>query len=235
MKKEGMTIIESVVIIALLGIVFLLVTPLIRGFGKVNTRVKTQKEIDREFSNVNEFIQQRIKAAKRTDKETPFSLSDKDDFHDQLKYASIYYKFYNSANELFVDTNRVPEGGLGNVLVLEIPFQEETGEDKDGDEESLESQFEILAFQDGALKYKIIDYVDGTFGNFETLMDSIEVYSGPDIPSAPSDIDDQLKKSSFKFNEGITLYYINLTIGDNSEGKFRDSLKGSASSRIDIQ
>lgn len=230
MKKQGMTLIESVTAIALLGVIFLLATPLIRSFGGVTTRVKTQKEIDADFLVINEFIQEKVRSAKRTDKETPFSGTDKDDFHANLKYASIYKEFpsSNTANDLFKLTNRVDEGELGNVLVLEIPFEEgsDPSDDRDGDGESLESQFEIFAFEDGALKYKIVDYVDGSFGNFETLINDVEVYSDPDT-------EDPLEKSSFKLDGGILIYYINLDIGD-SEGKFRDSLRGSASTRIDI-
>jgi len=228
MKKNGMTIIESVVAIALLGIIFLLVAPLINSFGKVKNRVKTQKQIDAEFSVVNEFIQEKIRAAKRTDKETPFSGADKDEFHTNLKYVSVYNDFHNTANTLFAVSNRAAEGELGNVLVLEIPFEEgeDAADDRDGDGERLESQFEILAFIDGALKYKVIDYADNSFKNFETLIENVEVYSDPDN-------EDPLEKSSFKLDKGILVYYINLNI-DDSEGKFRDSLRGSASTRIDI-
>ena len=61
MRKKGMTLIESVVAIALLGVIFLLVAPLINSFGKVKSRVHTQKEIDAEFSVVSEFIQKKVK------------------------------------------------------------------------------------------------------------------------------------------------------------------------------
>jgi hypothetical protein len=44
---------------------------------------------------------------------------------------------------------------------------------------------------------------------------------------------EEVDKASFRFQEGIVLYYIDLDIGEY-EGKLHSSFKGSASTRIDI-
>lgn len=203
MKNKGMTIIESVVTIALLGLIFLLIAPLINSFGKVNNRVKTQKEIDAEFSVVNEFIQKKIRSAKTTGTSSNelgryvgvYSLFDKDDFFD----------------------NGVADNNEGNVLFLEIP-------DDDGNPE-----FTFFILEDNKLKYR-----EGINGTNEILMGNID-------SSLPDDDEDTKRaKSNFRLHQGIVVYHIKLdltsyTYGDeNYEGKIKGTLRGSASTRIDI-
>ncbi|GLI57673.1 hypothetical protein PM10SUCC1_31870 [Propionigenium maris DSM 9537] len=187
MKKKGMTIIESIVTIALLGLVFLLVAPLIRGFGRVDTRVKTQKEIDREFAKINEFIQKKIKSAK-------------DVGNASGSYAGIYSSFDSSTFDFLGSITSED----GSVLYLEIPDSSGTSEDV------------FFIFEDGKLKYRegvTVNNAGNTSTN-ETLMENVA-------------------DATFKYQEGIILYYIDLDIGEY-EGKLRSSFKGSASTRIDI-
>lgn len=178
MKKKGMTIIEAVVTIALLGVIFLLVTPLIRGFGSVNNRVKTQKEIDREFANVNEFIQEKIRSAK--------------DISGSGQYAEVFDSSGNSTSKDGVE------------LRLQIPIEGSATPD------SVSFIFEKDDITDlnGFLKYK------QNSGSKEILMENVA-------------------DATFRYQEGIILYYIDLDIGEY-EGKLRSSFKGSASTRIDI-
>ena len=200
MKKKGMTIIESVVAIALIGVIFLLVVPIIDSFGVVKNRVKTQKEIDREFSNVNEFIQKKIRSAKVTGTSS----------NELGRYVGVYSLFDESN---FFDNN-VADGTEGNVLFLEIP-------DEDGNPE-----FVFFILEDGELKYR-----QGITGDNEVLMNNLSTtVSGASLKNY----------SSFKFNKGIVIYHIkldltNYTYGDEDyEGKIRGALRGSASTRIDI-
>jgi hypothetical protein len=71
-------------------------------------------------------------------------------------------------------------------------------------------EFNFFIFDDNKLKYRV-----GFDGTNETLMDGVE-------------------SATFKLQEGIVVYYIDLNISD-LEGKLRDSLRSSASTRIDIQ
>ena len=180
MKKNGMTIIESVVSIALLGLIFLLVAPLINSFGKVKNRVKTQKEIDAEFSVVNEFIQKKVKGAKSSDGSN--------------QYAQIF-------SELS-DFPGTTTSGEGNVLYLEIPMSSTSPEEV------------LFFFNETDELNKKLQYSNDAGSTFETLMEN-------------------LTNATFKFQEGIVLYYIDLNI-EEYEGKLRSSFKGSASTRIDI-
>ena len=203
MNKKGMTLIESVVTIAILGVIFLLVTPLIRTFGRVDNRVKTQKEIDSKFSIVNEFIQEKIRAAKSSSSST--------------SYARIYSIEVDIDGEIvpgfskgvpdFISTNtanEITDGTTGNILFLEIPNSE-------GD--SNENFFYINSEKVDDSIVKSLGYQKGT--SYETLINNIE-------------------DASFKFDNGIVVYYINLDIGDN-EDKLKDSLRGSASTSIDFE
>lgn len=198
MKKNGMTLIESIITVALIGVIFLLAKPLINTFGRVKTRVKTQKQIDREFSNTSDFIQKKIRSAKKT------GILSAGIGNPLSTYVGIYSSFaYNTdaattASDFFSTTNKVADGSEGSVLFLEVP-------DSSGDPE-----FNFFIFDDNKLKYRV-----GFDGTNETLMDGVE-------------------SATFKLQEGIVVYYIDLNISD-LEGKLRDSLRSSASTRIDIQ
>ena len=198
MKKKGMTLVESIITVAPLGVIFLLVTPVINSFGKVKNRVKTQKKIDREFSNTSDFIQRKIRAAKKTGSSSggignPLST-----------YVGVYSSFEydtdpaTTAAAFFDASNKKSDGDEGYVLFLEVP-------DSSGDPE-----FNFFIFDENKLKYRV-----GFDGTNETLMDGVE-------------------NVTFKLKEGIVVYYIDLNI-DDLEGKLRDSLRSSASTRIDIQ
>ncbi len=198
MKKNGMTLIESIITVALIGVVFLLAKPLVNTFGRVKTRVKTQKQIDREFSNISDFIQKKIRSAKKT------NIVSGGIANPLSTYVGIYSSFnYNTdaattASDFFSSTNKMADGTEGSVLFLEVP-------DSSGDPE-----FNFFIFDDSKLKYRV-----GFDGTNETLMDGVE-------------------SATFKLQEGIVVYYIDLNISD-LEGKLRDSLRSSASTRIDIQ
>lgn len=198
MKKNGMTLIESIITVALIGVIFLLANPLINTFGRVKTRVKTQKQIDREFSNTSDFIQRKIRSAKKT------GIISGGIGNPMSTYVGVYSSFnYNTdaattASDFFSSTNKVADGIEGSVLFIEVP-------DSSGDPE-----FNFFIFDDNKLKYRV-----GFDGTNETLMDGVE-------------------NATFKFQEGIVVYYIDLNISD-LEGKLRDSLRSSASTRIDIQ
>ena len=196
MKKKGVTLLETVLSIALIGVIFLLVTPVIKSFGKVNTRVMTQKKIDNEFSSVNEFIQKKVRAAKRTGKSSGGVIDP--------NYIGVFSSFSSDASVFFSDgsdgnpKNNVDDGSKGSVLFLEVP-------DTSGN-----SDFIFFIFQDNELRYR-----EGFGGTNEILMRDVE-------------------DASFKFQENILVYYVDLNIG-SYEGILRDSLRSSASTRIDIQ
>jgi len=138
MKKKGMTLIESVVTIALLGVIFLLATPLIRSFGGVNTRVKTQKEIDAEFALVNEFIQKNIRGAKDTNGAGQYvevldssgNLTSRDGVELRFEIPLIdsttpdSVAFIFESNELIYEKNGSRETLMENVADAEFGFQE---------------------------------------------------------------------------------------------------------------
>lgn len=203
MNKKGMTLIESVVTIAILGVIFLLVTPLIRTFGRVDNRVKTQKEIDTEFSVVNEFIQEKIRAAKSSSSTTSYARI----YSIEVDIDGETVPDFSEGLPNFISTNtanEVTDGTDGNILFLEIPNSE-------GD--SKENFFYINSEKIDDSIVKSLGYQKGT--SYETLINNIE-------------------DASFKFDNGIVVYYINLDIGDN-EGKLKDSLRGSASTSIDFE
>lgn len=203
MKKKGMTLIESVVTIALLGVIFLLVTPLIRSFGRVKGRVYTQNSIDKEFSNVNSFIQKKIRSAKRTGKSTGSAEAD---FDNDIGYVGVFEKFVDSSVGFFTtgeSGNKIENGEKGQVLFLEVPSS------------SSNSDFVFFYFQDNQLFYQEnFNPAEGS-GNPTVLMSDIE-------------------EGNFRLRDGVVVYYIDLYLGEEAEGKFNDSLRSSSTTRIDL-
>jgi len=206
MKNKGMTIIESVVAIALLGVIFLLVAPLINSFGKVKNRVKTQKEIDAEFSVVNEFIQKKIRSAKVTG----HSVGSVD--NESGSYVGVYPSFESTS---FDFTGKLTDEE-GNVLFLEIP-------DIDG-----EPEFVFFILEDGELKYR-----DGINGTEEILMNNLDITTGSGV-TLKNKSNFKFDKGIVIYH--IKLNLENYTYGDESyEGKIKGALRGSASTRIDFE
>lgn len=162
MKKNGMTLVESVVTVALVGVIFLLVVPVLKSFGQVKNRVHSQRQIDKEFSNVNAFIQKKIRSAKRTSKGLG---SSEEDFN--IGYVGVFNSFTDDSSAFFTSGstgNRIDDGGEGSALFLEVPSS------------SSNSDFVFLYFKDKQLFYQEGFNPPPDSGNPVLLMDSVEGY-----------------------------------------------------------
>ena len=204
MKKKGMTLIESVVTIALLGVIFLLVTPLIRSFGRVKGRIYTQNSIDKEFSNVNSFIQKKIRSAKRTGKSTG---SGEESFDGKIGYVGVFENFIDSSTDFFTSGesgNMLEDGEEGEALFLEVPST------------SSNSDFVFFYFQENQLFYQENFNPAKGSGNPSVLMSDIE-------------------EGYFRLRKGVVVYYIDMYLGEEAEGRFNDSLRSSSTTRIDLK
>ncbi|WP_321329290.1 prepilin-type N-terminal cleavage/methylation domain-containing protein [uncultured Ilyobacter sp.] len=71
--KKGLSIIESIVAVAILAIVMLLMSPMVKNYGMVHDRINLQNRIDYEFGKTLEIIKRKVRAARIDD-----SISGKD-------------------------------------------------------------------------------------------------------------------------------------------------------------
>ncbi len=188
-KKRGVTIIEVVVAISLLGVMFLMVVPLIRGYDRVDDRVKMQNKLDSEFSVVSNFIKRRVRVAKKTDS----SWS---------SYAGIFKGITSDSSTFFDTTNQVSDAKeRAPVLFLQVP-----------DYESGNTEFEFFIFDEVEKKLK---YQQGFGSTPETLMES-------------------LSSASFSYREGVVTFFLEVDVGEELEGKIRNSIGDSVVTKIDI-
>ena len=149
-KKRGVTIIEIIVAVSLLGIMFMLVVPLIRGYDKVDDRIKMQNKLDSEFSVVSNFIKRKIRSAKRTDKSSGGVYNP--------KFAGAFDIFDTDPSLFFAGANVKAAGEKGSVLFLEVP---EYG--------GSSSEFVFFIFEDNKIKYR-----EGFTGTNEVFMENVE-------------------------------------------------------------
>ncbi|ADO82279.1 prepilin-type N-terminal cleavage/methylation domain-containing protein [Ilyobacter polytropus] len=221
MNKRGFTVIEALVAVAVLAVVFLLSSPLIKGFGMVSRRVQMQKKVDHKFSVVTKFMKSKVRSAKNS--------RDLSGYNDKLGYVGVFKKFkskdvddvdyysedYYEAKDFFKELE-TDEKKSGPILFLEIPA--------DSTSDSVNSKFVFFMFEKDKIKYRESkeftesDETDDTFtfdGNgWETIMDDVE-------------------DCSFKYREGIVTFFIDMDV-DEFEGKIKDTVRDTVISRIDI-
>ncbi|WP_319204809.1 prepilin-type N-terminal cleavage/methylation domain-containing protein [uncultured Ilyobacter sp.] len=221
MNKKGFTVIEALVSVAILAVVFLLSSPLVKGLGMVSGRVQMQKKVDHEFAVVTKFLKSRVRSAKDN--------RDLSGYNDKLGYVGVFKKFkekdvddeeydskpYYEAKDFFKELE-TDEKKSGPILFLEIPV--------DSTSESLNSKFVFFMFEKDKIKYREskefteADESDDTFtfdgDGWETLMNNVE-------------------DCSFQYREGIVTFLIDMDVGDY-EGKIKDRVRDTVVSRIDI-
>jgi len=64
MKKRGTTLVEMLVVVALLGVIFLMFIPLIGSYSDLHQRMRTQSKVDNRLKEVTEIIKRRVRGAK---------------------------------------------------------------------------------------------------------------------------------------------------------------------------
>ncbi len=194
MRRIAFTIIEMVVAVAVISIIFLLSAPLVKSFGMINERVSIQNDVDREFAVVTKFIKKQIKAGKRTEKDAGGNSD--------IKYAGVFSEYTDNESEFF--NNVLGEDEKGNVLFIEIPYEDADGSD--------ESKFVFFIYDDVNKQLKYTE--DFESDSEEVLMDGLE-------------------GAWFQFKDGVATFFIDLDVGEY-EGKIKDSVEDSALSRINI-
>ncbi len=108
MKKEGFSLIEIIVTMAIIGIVLLTITPLITVFLGVEGRLYNQSKVDSQLNEVIDFIKRDVKNAR----ETP--------------------ELGGKPLAVYIDNNKVDkEGDVGNKVII-------NGLDKDGNRKLIE-------------------------------------------------------------------------------------------------
>ncbi len=166
MRNKGLTLIETVITIALVALIFFLINPLIRSAKRTSRDIESGFEVD---------------------------------------YVGVFDSFVDSSSGFFTEDNKIDDGEEGSVLFLEVPSS------------STDSDFVFLFFDEDENE---LVYQRG-FNPDE------------DDPENPIVIMEDVE-GNFRYEEGVVIYYIDLILDPEDEGKYRTSLRSSAATRIDI-
>jgi prepilin-type N-terminal cleavage/methylation domain-containing protein len=147
MKKKGFNLIEVIIVGAILGIVFLIVSPLIKSFGMMSSRVNVQNEVDREFAVVSKFIKKQVRSGRKTGD------------YDNVDYAGVFNNYenlysYTDENSFFNSTTTTD-----SMLFIEVP---------DGSD----SKFEFFIHDSTNKQLKYSEDFDSS--SEEVLMENVE-------------------------------------------------------------
>ncbi|WP_320047347.1 hypothetical protein [uncultured Ilyobacter sp.] len=65
--RKGISVIEVVVAVAILAIVMLMMSPMVKNYGMVHDRINLQNRIDYEFGKILEIIKRKVRASRLID------------------------------------------------------------------------------------------------------------------------------------------------------------------------
>lgn len=211
--KKGLSVIESVVAVAILAIVMLMMSPMVKNYSMVYDRVNLQNRIDYEFGKTLEIIKRKVRASREDD-----------DYKD------------TSGNS--IEAVKVIEGytGIyGDIIISELRLLV-PNEDNDKDKNYI--AFRIIEDDDGDRSLVYITN-PGEYSSIssepETKTELIEYIQSTDYDEDGTDDD-----KYFEYRNGVVLIYLDLDvdrmIGESIEGKrnILDKIRDSAVTRINI-
>ncbi|WP_372714820.1 hypothetical protein [Ilyobacter sp.] len=212
--RKGLSVIESVVAVAILAIVMLMMSPMVKNYSLVYDRINLQNRIDYEFGKTLEIIKRKVKAS-RVDDDYVDSAGDSVKAVEVLTaYTGIYDNIISELRLLVPNDDNDPDK---NYIAFRIIEDKTTDSDGDGindrslvyitnpgEDSSISSEKET--------KTVLIEYIDA--------IDTSEKY--------------------FQYKKGVVLIYLDLDIdrmtGESIEGKrnILDKIRDSAVTRINL-
>jgi prepilin-type N-terminal cleavage/methylation domain-containing protein len=214
--RKGLSIIETIVAVAILAIFMLLASPMVKNYSMVYDRVTLQNRIDYEYGKVLEIMKRKIRSARLID---------------DGELAEV-------ANAIEVLEDYTTSEGVSVISELRLLVPNE-----DNDEYENYIAFRIIesdtdsdnnGYKDRSLVY-VTNPNDFVSTESESITELIEYIDDTDYNK--DTIDDE---EYFEYREGVVLIYLDIDIdrmtGESIEGdrNILDKIRDSAVTRINI-
>ena len=219
--KRGLSVIESVVAVAILAIVMLLMSPMVKNYSMVYDRVNLQNRIDYEFGKTLEIIKRKVRASRVDDDYVIDASGTNAEAVEVLTdYTGIYDKIISELRLLVPNDDNDPDE---NYIAFRII--EDSSSDSDGD-----------GINDRSLVY-ITNPGENLYISSENESKTVLIEYVDDLDYDGDGTDDY---EYFEYREGVVLIYLDIDIdrmtGESIEGKrnILDKIRDSAVTRINI-
>jgi hypothetical protein len=219
--KKGLSVIESIVAVAILAIVMLMMSPMVKNYGMVYDRINLQNRIDYEFGKILEIIKRKVRAS-RVDEDYVVDASgtNAEAVEVLTGYTGIYDEIISELRLLVPNEDNDPDENYIAFRVIE-----DSSTDSDGD-----------GINDRSLVY-VTNPGENSYISSENESKTVIIDYIDDLDYDGDGTDDH---EYFEYKEGVVLIYLDLDIdrmtGESIEGKrdILDKIRDAAVTRINI-
>ena len=240
--RKGLSVIESVVAVAILAIVMLMMSPMVKNYSMVYDRINLQNRIDYEFGKILEIIKRKVRAARLDDDYKNSSGDSIEAINYLAEYTGLDGEKIISELRLLVPNENYESDTESNDYSYKnyIAFRivEDSSADSDGD--GIKDRSLLYVTNPGGYFYR--NYEDEATGT--TLSRKFETEKKVTIIDFIDDLDYDGNGTDdheyFEYREGVVLIYLDLDIdrmtGESIEGKrnILDKIRDAAVTRINI-
>ncbi len=219
--RKGLSVIESVVAVAILAIVMLMMSPMVKNYSMVYDRINLQNRIDYEFGKILEIIKRKVKASRVDDAYVVDATGTNAKAVEVLTdYTGINDKIISELKLLVPNDGNDPDKNYIAFRVIE-----DKTSDSDGD-----------GINDRSLVY-ITNPGENSYISSESESKTVLIEYLDDLDYDGDGTDDH---EYFEYREGVVLIYLDLDIdrmtGESIEGKrnILDKIRDAAVTRINI-
>lgn len=219
--RKGLSVIESVVAVAILAIVMLMMSPMVKNYSMVYDRINLQNRIDYEFGKVLEIIKRKVKASRVDDDYVVDATGTNAKAVEVLTdYTGINDKIISELRLLVPNDGNDPDK---NYIAFRIIEDKTTDSDGDG-------------INDRSLVY-VTNPGENSYISSESESKTVLIEYIDDLDYDGDGTDDH---EYFEYREGVVLIYLDLDIdrmtGESIEGKrnILDKIRDAAVTRINI-
>ncbi len=219
--RKGLSVIESVVAVAILAIVMLMMSPMVKNYSMVYDRINLQNRIDYEFGKILEIIKRKVKASRVDDAYVVDATGTNAKAVEVLTdYTGINDKIISELRLLVPNDGNDPDKNYIAFRVIE-----DKTSDSDGD-----------GINDRSLVY-ITNPGENSYISSESESKTVLIEYLDDLDYDGDGTDDH---EYFEYREGVVLIYLDLDIdrmtGESIEGKrnILDKIRDAAVTRINI-
>ena len=218
--RKGLSVIESVVAVAILAIVMLMMSPMVKNYSMVYDRINLQNRIDYEFGKILEIIKRKVKASRVDAYVVDATGTNAKAVEVLTDYTGINDKIISELRLLVPNDGNDPDKNYIAFRVIE-----DKTSDSDGD-----------GINDRSLVY-ITNPGENSYISSESESKTVLIEYLDDLDYDGDGTDDH---EYFEYREGVVLIYLDLDIdrmtGESIEGKrnILDKIRDAAVTRINI-